>query len=358
MRTRDKVGAPSPAEQEPVQAGVAGSPGSGVAGTTLRVKGVVAWQSQVQRVALPAVWVLLVVVLGAFRPATFLIASNFESIFGTQAPLLVLSLAILLPITAGDYDLSVGANLMVSSLVLAILNVEGHWPVLLAALAALGVGVAIGAVNALFVVVVGIDSFIVTLGMGTFLSGIALWVSGSTTITGISTNFTQWIVSNRFLGLPLEFFYGIAMMVAVWYVLELTAPGSRLLFVGRGREVARLSGVAVGRTRAMGLIGSGLVSAVAGLLYGGTLGAANPTSGTTLLLPAFAAAFLGATAIRPGRFNALGTCIAVYFLATGINGMTIFGASDFVQDLFYGGALVVAVAASQLTNLRRRRERR
>lgn len=354
----DKMRAPAPAGREPEPpTSTDTSPATPAAEGTEAGARRPMWSSKAQSVALPAVWILLVIVLGVFKPDTFLTGANFESIFGTQAPLLVLSLAILLPITAGDYDLSVAANLMLSSLVLAILNTEGHWPVLLAALAALVVGAGIGAVNALFVVVVGIDSFIVTLGMGTFLSGIALWISGSTTISGISTNFTQWTVSNRFLGLPLEFFYGVALTLIVWYLLELTAPGSRLLFVGRGREVARLSGVAVGRTRALGLIGSGAVAAVAGLLYGGTLGAANPTSGATLLLPAFAAAFLGATAIRPGRFNAVGTFIAVYFLATGINGMTIFGASDFVQDLFYGGALIVAVAASRIANLRRRATR-
>lgn len=353
----DKVEAPPSAGQKPVPADATGEQGAGVSATVRRVKGAVGWESWAQSVALPAVWVLLVVVFGVLKPSTFLTGPNFESIFGTQAPLLVLSLAILLPLTAGDYDLSAAANLTLSSMVLAVLNVNGHWPILLAALAALGVGVAIGAINAVFVVLVGIDSFIVTLGTGTFLSGIALWISGSTTISGISTGLVQWTVSNRLFGLPMEFFYGVALMLIVWYILELTAPGSRLLFVGRGREVARLSGVAVGRTRAMGLIGSGLVSAVAGLLYAGTLGAADPTSGVSLLLPAFAAAFLGATAIRPGRFNALGTFIAVYFLATGINGLTIFGASSFVQDLFYGGALVLAVAASQVANLRRRRVR-
>lgn len=353
----DKVEAPPSAGTEPFPADAAGSQAPGAGPTVRRMRGVTGWESWVQSVALPAVWVLLVVVFGVVKPSTFLTAPNFESIFGTQAPLLILSLAILLPLTAGDYDLSAAANLTLSSIVLAVLNVNGHWPILLAALAALGVGLAIGAINAVFVVVVGIDSFIVTLGSGTFLSGVALWVSGSTTISGVSTGLVQWTVGNRFLGLPMEFFYGLALMLVVWYVLELTAPGSRLLFVGRGREVARLSGVAVGRTRAMGLLGSGLVSAVAGLLYAGTLGAADPTSGTALLLPAFAAAFLGATAIRPGRFNALGAFIAVYFLATGINGLTIFGASSFVQDLFYGGALVLAVAASQVANLRRRRVR-
>jgi ribose transport system permease protein len=65
-------------------------------------------------------------------------------------------------------------------------------------------------------------------------------------------------------------------------------------------------------------------------------------------LPAFAAAFLGATTVNPGRFNPRGAMISVYFLVTGITGLSILGVSTFVQDLFYGGALVIAVTLSQI----------
>jgi ribose transport system permease protein len=87
---------------------------------------------------------------------------------------------------------------------------------------------------------------------------------------------------------------------------------------------------------------------VAGILYAGTQGAADPVSGTSLLLPAFAAAFLGSTSIRPGRFNPWGAMLAVYFLTVGINGLEFLGVASFVQDMFYGGALVLAVTLSQL----------
>ena len=93
-----------------------------------------------------------------------------------------------------------------------------------------------------------------------------------------------------------------------------------MLFVGRGRNVARLSGVNVERVRLGAFVVSGVVAAFGGVIYAGTTGAADPTSGTQLLLPAFAAAFLGATTIYPGRFNPLGALAAVYFLVTGITG--------------------------------------
>jgi ribose transport system permease protein len=129
--------------------------------------------------------------------------------------------------------------------------------------------------------------------------------------------------------------------------------GRRLLVVGRGREVARLSGIRVGAVRWGSLIASAGIAAIAGILYAGTSGAASPTSGLELLLPAFAAAFLGATAISPGRFNAWGTVVAVYFLVTGITGLQLLGAESYIQNLFYGAALIFAVTLSHFVRRRR-----
>ena len=114
--------------------------------------------------------------------------------------------------------------------------------------------------------------------------------------------------------------------------------------------MARLSGLRVDRVRVGALVTGGLLAGVAGVMYTGTSGSADPTSGPTFLLPVFAGAFLGATTILPGRFNAWGTLIATYFLATGITGLQFLGAQNYVQQLFYGGALVVAVGLSQLAN--------
>jgi ribose transport system permease protein len=102
-------------------------------------------------------------------------------------------------------------------------------------------------------------------------------------------------------------------------------------------------------------VASGIIGGMAGVIYVGTTAAADPSSGLTFLLPAFAAAFLGATSVNPGRFNPWGAMIAVYFLVTGITGLSILGVSTFVQDLFYGGALVIAVTLSQIVRGREER---
>jgi len=308
--------------------------------------------NHIQRYALVGAWVLVIIGFAALGPSVFFTWTNFTNIFGSQAVAVLLTLGLLVPLTAGDYDLSVAFTLTLSAMVVALLNVNDHWAIVPAIVAALVCGVAVGALNGALVVIFGIDPFIVTLGTGTFIEGIVFWISNSNTITGISPGLVNLVFNDTFLGIPLAFYYGLVVCLIVWYVLEFMPIGRRLLVVGRGRNVARLSGMNVGRIRWGALIVSGFVSALAGVVYAGTSGSADPSSGQAFLLPAFAAAFLGATAIMPGRFNPWGAVVATYFLVTGITGLQLVGVPSFVQQLFYGGALVIAVALSQIARRR------
>jgi ribose transport system permease protein len=310
---------------------------------------------RLERYGLIIAWAVVIAIFGALRPETFLTWPNFATILGSQAVLVVATLGLIIPLTAGDYDLSLASVLTLSSMLIAVLNVNHGVPIGLAILAALGVGILAGIVNGFFVTFFRIHSLIVTLGVGTFLHGITLWISDSMTISGISFDLVNAVIVWRILGVPLEFYYALALCIIIWYIFSYTALGRRLLFVGRSREVARLSGIRVDRVRWGSLIASGFLGALAGVLYAGTTGAADPSSGMTYLLPAFAASFLGATSINPGRFNPWGAAIAVYFLVTGITGLSILGISTFVQDLFYGGALVIAVTLSQIVRGREER---
>ena len=305
-----------------------------------------------QRYGLLMVWAAVAIIFSILAPASFPTVDNLSAILGSQAVAVVLTLGLIIPMTTGDYDLSVAFNLTLSAMIVAVLNVNHGWPIGDAILIALLVGAGIGLFNGLVITYFGIDPIIVTLGSGTFIGGVVLWISDSNTISGISPLLVKSVVGTRFLSIPLEFYYALVVCTAVWYVFEFTRVGRLLLIVGRGRNVARLSGVKVERVRVGALVASGLVSALAGVLYAGTSGAADPTSGTQLLLPAFAAAFLGSTAIMPGRFNPWGSTIAVFFLVTGISGLEMLGVSGFIVDLFYGGVLVLAVVLSQIARRR------
>jgi ribose transport system permease protein len=306
-----------------------------------------------EALALPLAWLLVIVIFSSLRPQTFLTTANASSILASQAVLVVVTLGLVIPLTAGDYDLSVASVVSLSAMLVAILNVNEGWPIGLALIAAIAAGLLVGVINGALVVLLQIDSLIVTLGMSTFVTGMVLWMSGSNTVSGVSSHLVDPVIVWRFAGIPFEFYYALAIAIVVWYVFRYTPVGRRLLVVGRGREVARLSGIRVDAIRWGALVCSALLASFGGILYTGTSGAAGPSSGLELLLPAFAAAFLGATTVHPGRFNAWGTLIAVYFLVTGITGLQLMGAESYVQNLFYGAALVLAVAFSQIVRRRR-----
>lgn len=293
------------------------------------------------------VWCLVVLGFGMAEPARFLSVANFSNIFGSQTVLLVLAMSLILPLTNGDIDLSVGALAGLVAMVIAVLNVEDKLPIVPSCVVGVSVGVCAGFVNGWIVTRARVDPFIVTLGTGTVFTGIVYWLSSEQTITGVSTSLSTWIFTNQFLSIPLEFYYGLVIICLVWYIMVHTPLGQQALFIGQSRRAARLSGFRIERIRKVGFVTAGAIAGIAGMFLVGTNGAASPTTGDTLLLPAYAAAFLGATSIRPGRFNAVGSAVAVYFLATGVAGLELFGAQTFVQELFYGGVLVLAVIASK-----------
>lgn len=300
-----------------------------------------------ERVWLLLLWAVVIAVFGFLRPHTFLTVNTFSGMFGLNATLAVLALGLILILRVGDFDLSLAANLVVSSEVLGILNAEHHVSLLLSMVVAVLVGGAIGAVNAFIILKLKIDSFIATLGMGSVLSGIALWITSGGALTGLSQTLVDDVVIRRLFGISYEFYYSLVLMALLWYVFRYTAIGRRLLFVGKNREVARLSGVRVSRIRFGAFVVAGMIGALAGIIYSGTSGTTNPEAGLVYLLPAYAAAFLGATCIDIGDFNPVGTVVAVFFLVTGVQGLAILGVGNFVQDIFYGGALILSVAGSQ-----------
>ena len=312
------------------------------------------WLVELEKYALILAWIALIVVFAFVAPSSFLQWPTFSSIiFGSQAVLVVLTLGLIIPLTAGDFDVSVAAVLTFSAMILAVLNAKMGLPLWQAVLACLAMGLIVGFLNAFFIIFFRIHSLIVTLGTASVIQGLILWISSSQTLSGVSPGLIDWVIVNRLFDIPLAFYYAMALGVIIWYVFEFTPIGRRLLFVGRGREVARLSGISVVRVRGVALVASSVIATLAGIINVGTTGGADPLSGLTFLLPAFAAAFLGATSIVPGRFNPLGSIIAVFFLVTGITGLNFLGVDTFVQNMFNGAALILAVSLSQLVRGRK-----
>lgn len=304
------------------------------------------------RYAVVLALIVLLVTFSILLPDTFFTAANFITMLSSQAILLILALGLTVPLSTGEFDLSIGSMLGFSATLVTFLAGHWHLPAFVAVAVVLLVGVLAGVINGVFVVRFGVNAFIVTLGTATILTGLTLAVSGGQILNGVPdalTSFVTW----RFQDLPTPVFLAFGATVALWYVYEHTPLGRYFFFVGEGREVARLAGLPVSNLRWLAFIVSGVVSATCGILAAGQLGAADPTVGPSFLLPAFAAAFLGATTIKPGRFNAWGTAVALYLLVTGVTGLELLGASSWAEQVFNGTALVVAVTFARLLSQER-----
>jgi len=291
-------------------------------------------------------WAAVILVFSLLEPSKFFTTANLQTILGSQSVLLILALGLIISLSVGEYDLSVAGAMSVSLVLVGYLNVVAGWAIIPAILAALLSGVLVGVLNAALVVGLGVQSLVATLGTGTLLVGLGVAIRGETT-SGISSSLVD-VIRYRIIGLPLSFYLALLFTVIVWYCVRFTPLGRYLYFVGANPSVAKLSGLPVNRIRAGALIATSFVGAMAGVVFAGTLAASDPNISASYLLPAFAAAFLGSTAITPGRFNAWGTFVAVYFLVTGITGLQLLGLSGWIEDVFYGGSLVLAVSLSKL----------
>jgi ribose transport system permease protein len=306
------------------------------------------------RFAVVGVWILLAVLFGVLRADTFLTSGSFKTIFGSQQALVFMTAALLCTIVVGEFvDMSVASNFGMAATTVTVMNVDHGWNVYLASAVAIVISVIVGAVNGWLVVKVKVNTIVVTLGMSTVLLGLALWISKLMPVSGLPSSF-QKISFSHVLGLPVSFYYGIALMLGFAYVLHVTPLGRNMRFVGENREVSRLAGVRVTRVRIGAFVVAGLIAGIGGVLSAAQTGGFDANTSQAYLLPIFAATFLGTAVLQPGRFNPIGTWVAVYFLATGVLGLQLLGAAAWVSDVFYGGVLVVAVTISTVLRERSR----
>lgn len=310
-----------------------------------------------ERSAIPVVLIALFVVFSVLSPSVFFTQANIQVIIEGQATLLFLALAVTLPLRAGEFDLSVAAVMILSGCFVGILSGQFHWPLLLSCLAAVLLGVVVGLVNAFFVVVVGVDALITTLGTMTVLTGVASAVSGNNLVTGIPDSLKSFC-SISIAGLSLPVWLGWIFALLLWYLYEFTPIGRYMLFIGGSRSAATLAGLRVTQLRFAAFVGGAVISAIAGILFAGTLGAIDPSSTAAYVLPPYAAAFLGTATIQLGRFNVWGTLIGLYLLAVGIAGLQLMGVQSWIGDVFNGGALVLAVTFAHYSGILGRLRRR
>ncbi len=285
----------------------------------------------------------IIITFGMWVPNTFLTTQTLKSVAAQQSVVAILALALLLPLAAGVFDLSVGAMLGLAVVLVTKFQSIGL-DFMLAIVLTLVVGAVVGIVNSFIIVVLKVDSFIATLGTSSVLGALVYWVSGNQQITtGIRPMFVE-LGQGTLWGIPLPFIYLVVIAAILLYLTEYRPFGRKFYATGGNEVAARLSGVRTSRVILLSLIFSGTIAALAGVIFAAMIGSGSLSAGPPFLLPAFAALFLGSTQIHNGRVNVLGTLIAVYVLGLGVKGLLLVGAPFWVNDLFNGLALIAAVA--------------
>lgn len=301
------------------------------------------------RFAVLGLLILLILLFSLLRPDTFATTDNASTILVENAVLTILALAVMVPLIANDFDLSVAAVLGLAAMLTAGLPGRAGFSVPLTIATVLGMGLAVGLVHALLVVKLGLPSFVVTLGTNSVLGGVIILYSDGAVIYQDIPQFITDLGTLKVLGVALPIVFMAVLALVLWFVLEQRPAGRLLYATGASESAARLAGVNTGRVRAAALIAAAVIAAFAGLMLTARVGSASPTSYTSFFLPAFAAAFLSLAAFRLGHYNPLGVVASVYLLAVGVTGLELLGVPSWVEPVFNGAALIIAIALSRLT---------
>lgn len=286
--------------------------------------------------------------------AAFPTINNLNVILGSQAVVALVAIAALFPLISGFFDFSLGANAALAQVLCAGLMAKSGWPLWAAIIVPIVIGAVIGTVNGFLVTQLKMSPFVTTLGMAMAISGVSLWyTAGQTIISGIDTALVKF-GSARWLGLPVVVYIVLAIAAVAWYFFTHTPFGRSLYAVGSNAASARLVGIRVDRNVWWSFIVAGSVAGLAGVFQLARMGSASATDGNSLLFPALAAVFLGATAITPGFFNVVGTIVGAVFVSISVSGLTLSGASGWASNVFNGVALLAAVGLSTYLGRRKR----
>jgi ribose transport system permease protein len=312
------------------------------------------WFSVLERSGLILLLILVIVLFSVLQPDTFPTAANWRSIATSQPVLAVAALALIVPLIGGRFDISVGANLGLCAIVTASAMSHYGMPLAIAIVLGIGTGAFVGLINGYIVSFLGVNSIIGTLGVSTILGGLVTgYTEGIPISSGLSPLLTDISVKSV-MGVPVLFLVMVVVSVGTWFLLTQTPYGRHLAAVGVSHESARLTGIRVKRVVLLSFVAAGALAGIAGVLEIGAQGNAGPSLvGVTFILPALAAAFLGATTWNPGRYTVPGTLIGLFFLGTTISGLALVGTQPWITDVFNGTAVVLAIALS--AQLRRRR---
>ncbi|WP_018428863.1 ABC transporter permease [Hoeflea sp. 108] len=302
--------------------------------------------------AAPVIFLFVLIIgFSIAEPAYFPTRENFVTILNDGALLALLACGLTLVLIVGEFDLSIAATASFAGALATVLITQFGWPIPTALLVVLISALVIGAFNGILVTVLEIPALVATIGTASLLDGATLWVTGNSVIfTGFTDAFIRY-GSWRIAGLQAPFFYLLVLSVVIAVALRYTVTGRHLYATGGNRAASRMAGIRVNRNVLLAFIACAVLASITGFMYTARQGSLTPLFGTSMMLPAYAAAFLGYVTLANKRFHILGTVIGVYIIGTGTLGLLLIGAPAYSQQLFAGAVLIAATGGSRVRNL-------
>jgi ribose transport system permease protein len=291
--------------------------------------------------------VALLVAFSIAHPDTFLTWDNTVSILSESAILAILAVGLTVPLAAGDFDLSIAAVASLAGMLTAVLVSDDGWSIGPIIIVCLGVGLAVGLINGVLVAYVKINAFVATLAMMSVLEGVSIGIAGETYRGALPSNLTD-IGRSEFLGLPVVVYFALVLGLVLWYVMRATQFGRYVYSTGSSEIASRVAGVNTSSVRLRAFCISGVLAALAGAVLVARSGSAYPEGAQGLLLPAYAAAFVGSSVLSDGRFHIGGTLVGVILLQAGQDGLIMSNFPQWLTDVFNGAVLALAVGLSRV----------
>lgn len=295
----------------------------------------------------PVVYMLLILIVGfSFASDRFLSLSNFSNILLQASPLLILAFGQTLVVLSQGTDLSVGAQISFVTVIWMLMARAGI-PLVPAAGFAVCSTCLIGALNGLVVAKGAIPPFIATFGMQSVLSGVALLLSGSASVT-YRSNFYIIVMESTLFGIRFPIYLAVGIFVATWILLYRTRFGTNVFGLGGNPEALALAGVNTTHVYIKVYLYAGLLAGIAGILTGCRIESGHPTVGVGLEFESIAATLLGGTSLREGKGSLKNTIYGVLFLAVMKNGLNLTGISAVYQSLIIGLIMLFALVIDAL----------
>ncbi len=294
---------------------------------------------------LVAVNIVIMGLLTALSP-TFLSYGNLSAVMLRMSELSMLAVAETIVLIAGGFDLTIGAVMALSATVFGTLYVAGL-PFPLLVVLALASGVAVGLLNGLLVVVLRLQPFIVTLATMSIVRSVVYGLLKGNVLSNLPEGFLElgYVYVLKF---PVLFLVVVVVAVLAYVLLRRTAVGRRIYAIGGNERTAFLSGIHEDRVKYLVYALSGLISAMAGLMYTARIRAVVPDMGITSPLEVITAVLIGGTAITGGKGSVLGSLLGILAMYLLLNGFNLLGLNPFWQVILLGVLLIYVVGQENI----------